>query len=200
MKKETITLALVCLFLTALTTATYGQAFNQVFETKTILPAALLQSTDFRIAPQTIVEDYEFQFAVETSFGTFPVSGIPLLERRISELRAIEQAVSLSNEPVALEAAWAALKKAPQGAGHLLTDPKGTLAAAPRGLKRWAASVVNPVDRRVGSKAKRRLAANLGVDSETRNPVLMQLLNELSARELIGGTATGLALEQCSQG
>ena len=194
MKKQTSTLALVCLCLTALPTATYGQSFNQVFETKTILPPGLMQSADFRLAPKTTVKDYEFQFEIETRYGTFPASGIPLLERRISELRAIEQAISLSNEPVALESAWAALKKAPQGAGHLLTDPKGTLSAAPRGLKRWAASIVNPVDRRVGTASRRRLAANLGVDSETRNPVLSKLLTELSARKILGGTATGLAL------
>ena len=194
MKKQMRTLTLICVCLTAFTTATYGQIAPQVFETKTILPPSLIQATDFRVAPTTTVKDYEFQFNIETQYGTFPVSGIPLLEKRIVELRAIEQAISLSDKTVALNSAWATLKKTPQGAKHLLTDPKGTLAAAPRGLRRWASSIVNPVDRRVGTATKRRLAANLGVDSQTRNPVLKQLLIELSAREIIGGTATKVAL------
>ena len=198
MKKQTRTLAMVCLCFTALTTAfstaTYGQTGNQSFETKAVLPPSLLQATDFRVAPETIVKDYEFQFNLETNYGVFPVSGIPLLQKRISELRAIEAAIALSNEPVALDSAWAALKKTPQGVRSLLTDPRGTIAAAPRGIERVAASILNPVDRKVGTASRRRLAANLGVDSETRNPVLMQLLTQLSARKILGNAATKVAL------
>ena len=194
MKKQIKTLALVCLCLTALTTSTNGQIAPQVFETKTILPQSLIQATDFRVAPTTTVKDYEFQFSIETESGTFPVSGIPLLERRISELGAIERAIALSDKTVALNTAWETLKKTPEGARHLLVDPRGTLAAAPKGLKRWASNIVNPVDRRVGTAARRRLAANLGVDPQTRNPVLKKLLTELSAREILGGASTKLAL------
>ena len=164
------------------------------FETKAVLPPSLIQAGDFRVAPETTVKDYEFQFNIETNYGVFPVSGIPLLERRISELRAIEAAIALSNEPIALESAWDALKNAPQGIGHLLTDPRGTLAAAPRGIKRAAATILNPVDRRVGTQSRRRLAANLGVDPETRNPVLSQLLSQLSSRKIIGSAGTKVAL------
>ena len=194
MKKQMKTLALVCLCLSSFTSATYGQIAKQVFETKSILPPRLTESTDFRVSPETTVKDYEFQFNVVTKYGTLPVSGIPLLERRISELSAIERAIALSDKTVALNSAWETLKKTPQGAKHLLADPKGTLAAAPRGLKRWASNIVNPVDRRVGSPARRQLAANLGVDSQTRNPVLKQLLIELSAREILGGAAAKFAL------
>ena len=194
MKKQMRTLALVCVCLTALTTTAYGQIANQVFETTSVLPPSLIQATDFRVGPETIVKDYDFQFNVETEYGIFPVSGIPLLERRISELRAIEKAISLSDKTVALNSAWETLKKTPRGAKHLLTDPKGTLSAAPGGLKRFAENIVNPVDRRVGSAARRRLAANLGVDSQTRNPVLKKLLIELSTREILGGGATKVAL------
>ena len=161
---------------------------------KAVLPPALIQANDFRVAPETTVKDYEFQFNLETNYGVFPVSGVPLLEKRISELRAIEKAASLSNETVALKSAWEAVKNAPRGAGHLLSDPRGTLAAIPRGIARTATNIVNPVDRRVGSLTRRRLSANLGVDPETRNPVLKQLLDELSTREIVGGVGSKLAL------
>ena len=194
MKKQMRTLALVCLCLTASTTATYGQTQTQVFETNSILAPALLQSDDFRLAAETPVENYEFQFNIETSYGVFPVSGVPLLEKRVAELRAIEKAAALSNKTVAINSAWEALKKTPRGAGHLLSDPRGTLAAVPRGIERAAANIVNPVDRRVGTEAKRRLAINLGVDPETRNPVLMNLLNQLSRREILGNVGSKFAL------
>ena len=187
-------LALVCLWLVALTPATFGQSQNQVFETKSILPPALTQSNEFRVAPETTVKDYEFQFNIETSYGVFPASGIPLLEKRVAELRAIEKAAALSHETVALKSAWEAVKNAPRGAGHLLSDPRGTLAALPRGIARTASNIVNPVDRRVGSLTRRRLATNLGVDPETRNPVLKRLLDELSTREIVGGAGSKLAL------
>ena len=86
------------------------------------------------------------------------------------------------------------MKKTPEGAGHLISDPKGTLRSVPRGLKRWAENIVNPVDRRVGSATRRRLAANLGVDPQTRNPVLNKLLNELSVRKIVGNATTKIAL------
>ena len=185
---------MICLCLAAATSAAYGQIANQSFETKTILPPILLQATDFRVADKATVIGYDFQFNVETNYGSFPVSGVPLLERRISELRAIEQAITLSNKTVALNSAWEALKKTPEGAGHLISDPKGTLRSVPRGLKRWAQNIVNPVDRRVGTATRRRLAANLGVDPQTRNPVLKQLLSELSVREIVGDATTKVAL------
>ena len=194
MKKQMRMLALICLYLAVATSATYGQIVNQSFDTKTILSPSLIQATDFRVADQATVMGYDFQFNVETNYGVFPVSGIPLLERRISELRAIEQAITLSNKTVALNSAWEALKKTPEGASHLISDPKGTLRSVPRGLKRWAQNITDPVDRRVGSAARRRLAANLGVDPQTRNPVLKQLLSELSVREIVGNATTKIAL------
>ena len=57
-----------------------------------------------------------------------------------------------------------------------------------------AANFVDPVSRRSGSDARRKLAANLGVDSETRNPVLDHLLGQLAAREMVGQSATKFAL------
>ena len=116
------------------------------------------------------------------------------MEKRISELRAIEEASKISNQPVAVNSAWATLKRAPKGAEHLLTDPFGTLKRAPRGIKTMADNFLDPVSRRTGSDARRKLAANLGVDSETRNPVLDHLLGQLAAREMVGQSATKFAL------
>ena len=103
LKKQMRMLTLICLCVTAATSVTYSQIANQSFETKTILPPSFFQATDFRVADQTTVKGYEFEFNVETTYGNFPVLGVPLLERRISELRAIEKAIILSNKTVALK-------------------------------------------------------------------------------------------------
>ena len=164
------------------------------FSAASILPASILQTQTYRIADTVLVSDHQFHFNIETNYGTFPVTGIPLLEKRLSELRAIEEASKISSQPVAVNSAWATLKRTPQGAEHLLTDPLGTFKRAPRGIKKMAANFVDPVSRRSGSDARRKLAANLGVDSETRNPVLDHLLGQLAAREMVGQSATKFAL------
>ena len=70
------------------------------FSAASILPAAILQTDNYRIADRVVVHEHQFQFNIETTYGTFPVTGIPMLEKRLSELRAIQQASKLSNQPV----------------------------------------------------------------------------------------------------
>ena len=164
------------------------------FSAASILPASVLQTDSYRIDDSVSVSEHQFQFNIQTRYGTFPVTGIPLLEKRLSELRAIEQAGKMSNQAVAVASAWETLKQTPRGAEHLLTDPIGTFKRTPKGIKKMAANFVDPVSRRTGSDRRRKLAANLGVDSETRNPVMDHLLVQLSAREMVGQSATKFAL------
>ena len=170
------------------------------FSAATILPASILQTDTYRISDTVMVSDHQFQFNIETNYGTFPATGIPMLEKRISELRAIQEAGQISNQAVAAKSAWATLKQTPQGAGHLLADPIGTLKQAPRGIKKMAVNFADPVSRRAGTESRRKLAANLGVDSETRNPVLDHLLGQLATREMVGTSATKFALSAAIPG
>ena len=170
------------------------------FSAASILPAAILQTDNYRIADRVVVHEHQFQFNIETTYGTFPVTGIPMLEKRLSELRAIQQASKLSNQPVVAQSAWATLKRTPQGADHLLADPLGTLRQAPQGIKKMAANFIDPVSRHTGSDARRKLAASLGVDSETRNPVLHQVLVQLATKNMVGQSATKFALSAAVPG
>ena len=170
------------------------------FSAASILPAPILQTATYRIADRVVVNEHQFQFNIETNYGTFPATGIPMLEKRLSELRAIQEASKLSNQPVIAKSAWATLKRTPQGADHLLADPLGTLKQAPRGIKKMAANFIDPVSRHAGSDARRKLAANLGVDSETRNPVLHQVLVELATKNIVGQSATKFALSAAVPG
>ena len=170
------------------------------FSAASILPAAILQTDNYRIADRVVVHEHQFQFNIETTYGTFPVTGIPMLEKRLSELRAIQQASKLSNQPVVAQSAWATLKRTPQGADHLLADPLGTLRQAPQGIKKMAANFIDPVSRHTGSDARRKLAASLGVDSETRNPVLHQVLVQLATKNIVGQSATKFALSAAVPG
>ena len=194
-------LPLVVLFVSLTSSATLGQQQTELqFSARSILPASVLQTDTYRINDRVLVSNHQFQFNIETNYGTFPVTGIPMLEKRLSELRAIQEASKLSNQAVVAKSAWATLKRTPQGAEHLLADPLGTLKQAPRGIKKMAANFVDPVSRHAGSESRRRLAANLGVDSETRNPVLSQMLVQLAARNMVGQSATKFALSAAVPG
>ncbi len=177
-----------------------AQGQQQQFNTSSILPVSILQTDTYKIADTVSVHEHRFQFNIQTRYGSFPVTGIPLLEKRLSELRAIEEASKLSNQPVAVNSAWEVLKETPRGAGHLLSDPLGTLAGVPRGIGRLALNIADPVSRHAGSESQRKLAAKLGVDSETRNPVLHQLLVQLAARDAVGHTVTKFALSAAIPG
>ena len=200
MKKTMISNLIVLLVVNATISLSLAQSEPNQFDLSTILPASLIQTSTYAIATPVTVKDFQFQFQVSTRHGTFPVSGILLLEKRLSELKAIEAAGAMSQENVALKSAWETVRKTPRGAGHLLSDPLGVLTRAPRGFERMATDLLNPIDRRAGSESKRKLAVSLGVDSETRNPVLDHLLDRLVAREFVGGAATKFALSAAIPG
>ena len=191
----------LAVFMSLISSMALGQQQTELqFSARSILPASVLQTDTYRINDRVLVSEHQFQFNIETNYGTFPVTGIPMLEKRLSELRAIQEASKLASQAVAAKSAWATLKQTPQGAGHLLSDPLGTFKQAPRGIKKMAANFIDPVSRHAGSESRRKLAANIGVDSETRNPVLNQILNELAVRNTIGQSATKFALSAAVPG
>lgn len=191
----------LAVFMSLISSMALGQQQTELqFSARSILPASVLQTDTYRINDRVLVSEHQFQFNIETNYGTFPVTGIPMLEKRLSELRAIQEASKLASQAVAAKSAWATLKQTPQGAGHLLSDPLGTFKQAPRGIKKMAANFIDPVSRHAGSESRRKLAANIGVDSETRNPVLNQMLNELAVRNTIGQSATKFALSAAVPG
>ena len=191
----------LAVFMSLISSMALGQQQTELqFSARSILPASVLQTDTYRINDRVLVSEHQFQFNIETNYGTFPVTGIPMLEKRLSELRAIQEASKLASQAVAAKSAWATLKQTPQGAGHLLSDPLGTFKQAPRGIKKMAANFIDPVSRHAGSESRRKLAANIGVDSETRNPVLNQMLNELAIRNTIGQSATKFALSAAVPG
>ena len=191
----------LAVFMSLISSMALGQQQTELqFSARSILPASVLQTDTYRINDRVLVSEHQFQFNIETNYGTFPVTGIPMLEKRLSELRAIQEASKIASQAVAAKSAWATLKQTPQGAGHLLSDPLGTFKQAPRGIKKMAANFIDPVSRHAGSESRRKLAANIGVDSETRNPVLNQILNELAVRNTIGQSATKFALSAAVPG
>lgn len=76
----------------------------------------------------------------------------------------------------------------------VLSDPLGTIFRTPRNLKRLAAPALNEQDRRAGVDVRRRLAARLGCDPETSNPILKTMLDQLALREKAGNLVGKIGL------
>jgi hypothetical protein len=164
------------------------------FEAKDVLPESLLAGEHYRIEPQVKLVAHHYQFVIVTRWGKLPARGINMLLLRLHELNAIEQAFKERWAPKELEGALKTLLKTPEGALMILSDPIGTVFRTPRNLKRLAAPALNEQDRRAGVDVRRRLAARLGCDPETRNPILKALLDQLALREKAGNLAGKIGL------
>jgi len=117
-----------------------------------------------------------------------------MLEVRLAEMRAIDRARLIARDPQWIDGILHAIKMTPKGAYVAVTDPVGSVSRIPRGVVRLAMTTFVDADRRAGSDVRRRLAVELGCDPETSNPILCQLLNEMSLRKGIGSLAAQLGM------
>ena len=170
------------------------------FAARSLLDQRLLQQTNFQIDESVPVRNHRYQFTVRTPYGAFPAAGIYMLDKRLREIHAIETAAKLADGPVIINQAVKTLRDTPNGALTVFSDPVGSLQRLPRGFERMASGVLNAQDRRAGGTKFRHLALSLGVDPETRNPVLRHVLNNVAMRQSIGSTASKFALSAALPG
>lgn len=159
-----------------------------------LLPVAALRGSNYRIAQRVTVTDYYYVFTIESDFGTIVATSRDMLELRLRELKAIEAAEVLSRDPHVVAGVVAPMRATVKGFELILTEPLASLERAPRGFGRMVRQYVNSADRRAGSAARRKLAAELDCDPETSNPVLKKLLDEMALEQGAGGLLTRAAI------
>jgi hypothetical protein len=170
------------------------------FRASAILPWEVLVGPDYRIEETVPVADYMYLFTIRTSYGVIPARGRDMLALRLQEMAAIQRARRLSEANHIAEGAKESLEKTGQGLNELLMDPGGTILRAPAGFNRMIKEELDSSDRRAGSEARRRVAAMVGCDPETQNPVLKKLLDRMGMEQKIGGLITGQALDAALPG
>ena len=159
-----------------------------------VLPAKYLQGTGYSIGERLEIRSNRYLFRVRADYGEFTALGLPMLELRLREHLAIENARRLSRDSQILRGAIEVARQTPAGARTLLTDPIGSLRRLPLGIQANVNTIVDPLERRAGTKARRELASSIGADPETRNPVLNFYLDQLAIRKNIGRSATQTGL------
>lgn len=161
---------------------------------RTILDSSVLRGPGYEIGETVRIQDNRYVFNIRTEYGDVVAVGFPMLELRLREHQAIQNALAMSKEPLVLRGIIDSAKKTPAGAMTLLRDPLGAVARIPRGVKGTIDSVINPLERRAGSSTRRQLAAAIGADPETRNPILDNALNHMTLRKGIGEAATKIGV------
>jgi len=158
-----------------------------VFNVYQILPKEAVKGSNYQISRQVPVEEYQYVFAVESDFGKFDAHGRDMLDLRLRELKAIEEAEKLSSDPHFVNGVLEPLKDTGRGLEIFVDEPLESIGRIPKGFGLMASQYLDPADKRAGSYERRKLAVELECDPETRNPVLKKLLDDM-ALQLGGGS------------
>lgn len=158
-----------------------------VFRTADIVRPDIMRGVNYRLGEYAPLVDFKFQFEIETPWGTIPAHGMAMLGLRLGELKSIEYATRIAHKnPMFVEGAVQVACKTPEGAYLLVTDPIDSVYRTAVGLKRMVLAKWSPNGERANCAVRRRLACLVDCDPETRNPVLLCLLDDMSANAAAG--------------
>src|SRR5262249_17427112 len=105
-----------------------------------------------------------------------------------------------ANDPQAIQGIVRTLSDTPRGLAVLLTEPDQSIRRAGVGFRRMADRVTDRDDRQAGGPVRRQIAAELGCDPETRNPILDRLLDDVARRRAAGQFVTKAGLSAAVPG
>jgi len=165
-----------------------------LFRASDILRPEVLKGAHYEIGPKVTLENYRFVFEVRTNWGMIKAHGMPMLELRLQEMKAIDRARLIARDPQLIDGILHAIKMTPKGAYVVLTDPIGSIRRIPQGLQRTISTPFIEADQRAGSDVRRRIAVEIGCDPETTNPILVRLLDEMSMQKGIGSLAAQVGM------
>ena len=167
-------------------TANLAAKSELVVDAADVVPNVKFSGPGYSVAPRAPVVDHNLVFLIKTEFGMIEAPGQNLLELRLYEMQCIEQAAKIRGVRQIIQGAVGSLSNTVEGAETLLLDPIGSAERAPKGLERMARTQLDHASRRAGNPERRQLAARLGCDPETHNPILDRMLDEIELQRLIG--------------
>ncbi len=165
-----------------------------VFRVQEVVASEVIQGPDYHIDVDVPVREYKYLFTIHTPNGDLQALGRNLLEQRLREMNAIENARKIVRDPQLVKGVVETLRQTPQGVRVVLTDPGGPILRAPKGFQQMASNLLSPQNFRAGGEDRRRFAVEIGCDPETTNPILIPLLDNLAVRKSIGKTGSNLGM------
>lgn len=170
------------------------QITPQNVTTSSIVPPYLMKGQNYEIAPRISLNAHHYQFQIITTWGVLPADGLNQLRVRLYEMDCVRMAMEERWQLQSVQGAFDSLEKTPEGALMIIRDPIGTIIRTPLGLKKLVEQRFNEADRRAGGSTRRELAAKLGCDPETTNPLLSRMLDEISTRSRVGKIAARIGM------
>lgn len=165
-----------------------------MFRASDILRPEILRGPNYEIDEKVTLDRYRFVFEIKTSWGSVEAHGMPMLQLRLSEIRAIQRAKIISRDPQYIDGVLHAIKMTPKGAYVVVTDPVGSVRRFPEGIRRVYHTRYNEADKRAGCDVRRRIAVEIGCDPETTNPILICLLDEMARKQGMGSIAAQVGM------
>ena len=152
-----------------------------------------------KVRDPIVADGYMMHFTVESTFGTFEVTGLGALRKLVRELYAIAELKKIKGTEAFATQVKDSATAPLQFAGKLLTHPVDTFSGLPKGIFKGveagytaATTSKNPgADSTLQtvllqSGKKREYAAKLGVDPYTSNSVLQKELNAVGWAAALG--------------
>ncbi len=170
-----------------------------------VLPADALAGERHRVRDDVVNDGCMNRFVIESDYGTFEADNEVLALERIEEVYALERLDELAHPLAAAGGARESLFKRGRALRTLATHPVRTGKNLPRGVARYFGNYYRMLEGGRGeleepaykelirySAAKRGLAAYLGVNPYTSNPVLQDRMREMAWSAYGGGAGIEL--------
>jgi hypothetical protein len=164
------------------------------YSTSLIVPKEILRGSNYQIAENVQVEEYQYVFTMKSDFGEITAKGRHMFDLRLRELKSIEAAQKVTKDPHFVDGILSPLKDTEKGLELIINEPFESLERAPKGFDLMVNQYIDPADQRAGSPDRRKIAAKLDCDPETTNPVLKKLLDKMTLELFTGSLLTQAAM------
>jgi hypothetical protein len=166
-----------------------------------------------RVGPTAFNDGIRNTYELAGPAGLEEIVGTEMLLVRVNEYRALNELERVSKTRRFTDAVEGTVKSKAKSVGRAVTDPVGTLKGIPQGASRMFGRLGEGakgqtsnyedggVESAVGvSSAKRKLAAQLGVNPYTTNVVLAKKMGEVAWIQASTGAALGIAASVATSG
>ncbi|HLX65174.1 MAG TPA: hypothetical protein VKX17_28155 [Planctomycetota bacterium] len=163
---------------------------------KDVVPTPLLESENYKIAEDVSISNYYYRFHVEsTSYGTYDVDSLDLLQVRLFEIGVLSKANAVNGGADFTKGAKSDLSDTAKAAAKSVVTPVKSakaLGAVIEDSGRAAYDFVRlknrnqPKDSLLTGEEKRKDAHNLGLDVYSTNPAVQAYLDQLAKSRATG--------------
>lgn len=188
-------------------------SFEELPELKAseILKPEFLKGPHFTVRESVPTSSGMNQFVIDSDYGVFDADGNAMLVQRVGEVAAIAQLKDVSRTDQFQQSLVTAAKGPYNAAKNVVQDPGEALSSAGKGLMKFMRrtgetvkhvsrgqtekdSEGNKAEEMIGyTRTKRQVAARLGVDPYSTNPVLQKELDGIAWASFGGGFAFSAA-------